>query len=192
MPTTNFQQWNPSQANQESDSGYAGDSQRAGGAATNAIFPSPLANKLFYQLSTMVAAMAGYLNSQGQNAQDTDLGVLIAAIQAAIAQQIATVTAAAVVLVPFSNTPIFDASRGTTFEMTLTGNVTSSSVVNARPGQRIAFIIHQDPTGGRTLVWAPNMFGTADVDPTANATSVHEFLVETDGNLRPLTAMTVS
>lgn len=190
MPTNNFLQWNPNQANQETDSQYNADSQRSGGAPVGVIFPSALANKLFYQLATMVAAMASYLVAQGQNAQDGNLATLAANIQAAIATQIANFPS--VVSVPFSSTPTFNAASGTTFEITLTGNVTSSTLSNVFAGQRITFIIHQDATGSRTFVFPTNVLSSGTIDPGVSNTSVQEFIVGADLNVRPLSAMTVS
>lgn len=66
----NFLQWNPTAANQEADAAYAADSQRSGGATTDAIFASNLGNKLFYQLSTFVAAMAAALTAKGYVTND--------------------------------------------------------------------------------------------------------------------------
>lgn len=70
MPSTNFIQFNPTGANMESDSGYSGDSQRSGGATSGAIFQSVLANKLFYQLSTFITAMAAMMVSKGFSPND--------------------------------------------------------------------------------------------------------------------------
>jgi len=76
---TNFLQWNPSQINQESDAEYLSETQRTGGAVSG-IFPSELANKLFYQVSTFVAALATALVNKGYEMQDTDLSTLITAM----------------------------------------------------------------------------------------------------------------
>ena len=62
---TDFLVWNPSAANQENDSTYSGDSQRISGAATPSEFAAPLANKLFYQTSLMVASLAQMLAAKG-------------------------------------------------------------------------------------------------------------------------------
>jgi hypothetical protein len=59
--------------------------------------------------------------------------------------------------VAFSSTPTFDASRGNTQKITLTGNVSSSSLANAATGEQINWIICQDGTGGRTFVWPSNV-----------------------------------
>ena len=52
MPSgsNNFQQWNPNQANQETDGEYLLDTLRVNGAVSG-LFPSITANKLFYQSS---------------------------------------------------------------------------------------------------------------------------------------------
>lgn len=76
---TNFLQWNPSQVNQESDASYLTDTQRVGGAVAG-IFPSQLANKLFYQVSTFVAALATALVNKGYEMQDTSLATLVTAM----------------------------------------------------------------------------------------------------------------
>lgn len=79
--STNFLQWNPSANNQKNDTDYGNDTQRSGGAATNALFPSTTGNKLFYQLSTMVAALGQVISDYGHNASDADLSNLITALK---------------------------------------------------------------------------------------------------------------
>ena len=75
---SNFLQWNPNLVNQENDTQYAADSMRAGGAGDPAIFPSATANKLFYQLSTFVAAFAQALTNKGYVITDASLPNLAA------------------------------------------------------------------------------------------------------------------
>ena len=71
MPgSTNFLQWNPNALNQETDSAYAGDSVRSGGAPANAIFASLLANKAFYQWAIFVAGFANMLANKGYSPND--------------------------------------------------------------------------------------------------------------------------
>ena len=74
--SSNFQQFNPGSVNQESDSAYTSDALRSGGITTDAIFASALANKLFYQLSTFVAAFAAALAAQGLVVSDANLATL--------------------------------------------------------------------------------------------------------------------
>lgn len=85
MPSTNFLQWNSSETNQETDAEYLADSQRLGGAPVGAVFPSPLANKIFYQLSTFCTAFANFMVANGQSASDASLSALQAAFAALLA-----------------------------------------------------------------------------------------------------------
>jgi hypothetical protein len=57
----------------------------------------------------------------------------------------------------FSTTPIFDASTGNAFKLTLTGNITSSSIPNAQTGELITLILCQDGTGSHTMTWPSNL-----------------------------------
>lgn len=74
--SNNFLQWNPSKTNQENDSAYAADSLRSGGITTDAIFGSPVANKLFYQVTTFVAAFGAAFASKGYAMSDASLTAL--------------------------------------------------------------------------------------------------------------------
>jgi len=77
--------------------------------------------------------------------------------------------------VTFSATPIFDASTASTFKLTLTGNVTSSTLANAVAGEPLAFEICQDATGGRTFVPPANVQGWLPIATAANACSLEVF-----------------
>ena len=82
--SSNFLQWNNGKVNQESDATYLADAQRTGGAPTNSTFASPLGNKLFYQLSTWVTAMAAMLAAKGYAVSDASLSTLSATLAAII------------------------------------------------------------------------------------------------------------
>ena len=103
--TNKFLQWNPTQANQETDDQYAADVQRSGGAVSG-IFPSATANKLFFQTTTMCAAIAQTLADKGYDVNDsnlTNLKKLITFITAnpyAILQLTGTLTLAYATLQP--------------------------------------------------------------------------------------------
>lgn len=93
MADTNFSQWNPTAANQETDAAYQANSQRTGGAGSGAIFPSILADKLFYQLGIWVRAMAlamvakGYSPTDGTTPYTADASSSTAATSLAIVLQ---------------------------------------------------------------------------------------------------------
>jgi len=77
--------------------------------------------------------------------------------------------------VAFSATPAFDASTAASFKLTLTGNVTGSTLNNAVAGEPISFEICQDATGGRTFVPPTNVLNMGTIVSTANACSTQEF-----------------
>jgi len=76
----------------------------------------------------------------------------------------------------FSTTPVFDASTASTFKLTLTGNVTSSTLTNAVAGEPLAFEICQDATGGRTFVAPTNIQGWVTIPTAANACVLETFI----------------
>lgn len=92
MATSNFKQWNPTAANQENDSAYNSDAQRTGGAPVGVAFPSATANKLYFQLSTMVAALGNFFVNQGVSVSDASLATLTTAIATALNAFVVAIT----------------------------------------------------------------------------------------------------
>jgi hypothetical protein len=90
----------------------------------------------------------------------------------------AVATSTSVNVVTFSATPTFDASLGNTQKITLTGNVTSSTLSNAATGQQINFLICQDATGGRTFTWPANVLGSMTIGSTASTCSAQNFIFD--------------
>lgn len=80
--------------------------------------------------------------------------------------------------VVFSTTPAFDASLGNAQKITLTGNVTGSTLINASAGEEIDFIVCQDSTGGRTFVWPANLKGGMTIGSTASKCSAQSFVFD--------------
>jgi len=80
--------------------------------------------------------------------------------------------------VTFSATPTFDASLGNTQKITLTGNVTSSTLSNATAGEQINFIIYQDSTGSHTFVWPTNVKGGMTIGSTLSTCSAQSFIFD--------------
>lgn len=83
--------------------------------------------------------------------------------------------------VTFISNPVFDALQSSSFIITLTGNVVSSTITNLKAGQLVAFVIKQDATGGRAFVWPSNARGGMDIGTDPNETSVQLFI--SDGTL---------
>ena len=73
---TNFLQFDPIKNNMLSDMVYQASSFRQQGAMTG-IASASAHNKLFYQLSTMVAALAQMMENKGYNIEDTSIATLV-------------------------------------------------------------------------------------------------------------------
>lgn len=80
--------------------------------------------------------------------------------------------------VTFSSTPTFDARLGNTQKITLTGNVTSSTLSNATAGEQVNFIICQDATGSRTFTWPSNVKGGMTIGSTASRCNAQNFIFD--------------
>jgi len=80
--------------------------------------------------------------------------------------------------VPYSATPVFDASLGDIQIITLTGNVTSSTLINAVQGQNISFFISQDAVGGRTFAWPSNVKGARDIKTGPSEETLEGFIFD--------------
>lgn len=89
---------------------------------------------------------------------------------------------------PFSSTPTFISlfTPIVAFAMTLSGNVTSSTILTTFAGQIVIFKITQNATGGFTFAWPTNVQNPGVIDPAANSKTVQAFYVSADGNLYPL------
>ena len=72
------------------------------------------------------------------------------------------------VAVAFSATPTFNAALGSTFKITLTGNVTSSTLAGAQAGQILIFEITQDGVGSRSFVWPANVLNPDAIEGSNN------------------------
>jgi hypothetical protein len=76
---TNILTWNPNQLNQQTDGQYAIELMRTDGAVSG-IYPSVIANKLFYQCSVMAAALAQAMVNKGYEMQDAVLADLVTSL----------------------------------------------------------------------------------------------------------------
>jgi len=84
-------------------------------------------------------------------------------------------------IVSFSATPTFNVLLGNTQKITLSGNVTSSTLTNAIAGQQINFVICQDASGGHTFQWPTNVRGGMTIGASASTCSAQSFIF--DGTL---------
>jgi hypothetical protein len=79
--------------------------------------------------------------------------------------------------VAFSATPTFMVTGAfQEFTMTLTGNVTSSTLAGAITNGVLIFQICQDSTGGRTFAWPTGFAAAATISPTAGSCTKQQFV----------------
>lgn len=81
----------------------------------------------------------------------------------------------ATVIVTFSAVPTFDTSLGSVFKITLTGNVTSSTLTNGANGGKYSIGVCQDAVGARTFVWPTVFNGSVAIDSAPNACTLETF-----------------
>ncbi len=80
--------------------------------------------------------------------------------------------------VSYSATPTFNATNYNHFKITLTGDVTSSTLSGATAGQTLKFILCQDSTGGHTFVWPASIKGGMVIGSTLSTCSVQTFIFD--------------
>lgn len=89
--------------------------------------------------------------------------------------------------VAFSATPTFDAGVTENWKMTLTGNVTSSTLIGAEAGMFLKWEICQDATGSRTFAWPSQLQNPITIVATANACTTEIFYYDGTNGLIPVT-----
>lgn len=82
MVSTNFLVFDEGKQNMMSDGDYSANTQRARGVTPGIAYPN-LHNKLYYQTSVMVKAIADFMVAQGANSNDKDVEQLTADISTA-------------------------------------------------------------------------------------------------------------
>ena len=190
MPgTTNFVEFNPTQSNQLSDSAYDSNALTTGGIQLDNILPSNWLNKIWRQANAFVTAFALMMANKGYSTSDVSVSTL-ASVLANILTQADLRTA--LQNISFSPTISLNAVQFDGFQVTMTGNITSLTIVTPSFGQKITLAFTQDGVGGRTVAFPSNVVSPGTPDTTPNTTSMQEFQVLSDLKLHPLGPMTVS
>lgn len=96
--------------------------------------------------------------------------------------------ASAVNAVAFSATPSFNLALGNYQTITLTGNVTSSTLASVKAGQTVTFHICQDATGSRTFVWPAVVHGATVIGSTLSTCTDQTFFSPDGTNLYAVAA----
>jgi hypothetical protein len=177
--------------NADTQANFLGSGYQLNGFVNGMAQPSQ-ANKLWRQSSMIAAAVANFVSNQLQInvIDDGNLAALITNLTNAIASA-AQGSASRLVSVAYSATPVFDASQGNSFEIVLTGNNTSATLINYTPGQSLTFIVKQDGVGTRVFT-PPTNLPMASIDGAASSTNVQHFIVDSGSNVYPKSPLMVS
>jgi hypothetical protein len=84
-------------------------------------------------------------------------------------------------VVTFGATPAFDLALGNRFEITLTGNITSSTFTHLKAGARGSIVYTQDATGSRTNVAPTGSANFCTISGTASVATTQLYEVAADG-----------
>lgn len=125
------------------------------------------------------------VNFANQNANTVLAGPSSGAAGPVTARALVAADIFARVVVPFGATVQFNAASAAspTFDLTLTGDVSSSTIINPTDGQVARFIIRQDGTGGHAFPWPTNAKGHSSVSVDPNTSSVQEFVYESSNTV---------
>jgi hypothetical protein len=79
-------------------------------------------------------------------------------------------------LVPFSPTPVFPGDTYTTWAITLSAEVTSSTLTGQVAGNLYTFIIAQNSTGGYLFAWPAAVINESSINPMPNSLTIQTFV----------------
>lgn len=79
-----------------------------------------------------------------------------------------------------------------TFDLTLTGDVTSSVALSPFAGQLVTFIISQNNAGNHAFTWPTTVKNAGIINPAANSITTQTFVARANGNLYPIGPQTYS
>ena len=181
--TTNFLQFNPSQANQETDAAYLADATRTGGALDGNGWPDVSANKTLYQVSTMTAALAQMLANKGFSVSDANYSALVS--------QLANILTTAdgrggLQNLSWSSSITLNAASFEGFAIPLQG-ATTLSLSGVSAGALYVALYTQDATGGRVVTFGSGFgAGAVQPDPAPYATSTQIFIANATLQLVPV------
>ncbi len=178
MASTNFKEWDPPLQNAQGDTAYSTETMRTGGAVLTALLPSAVFNKFAHQTAMFAAAFCTMLAQKSYTTSDENFNDLVAVLMNVRTNNDVK---ALIQTIAYATSINFDASIAGEFDLTLTGNVSSSTLNNVVAGQLLVFVITQDATGNRTFAWPANISNPGAIAPQAGVTSLQMFLVRGNG-----------
>ena len=180
--TSNFLQFNPTQATQETDAEYLADATRTSGALDGNAWPDVSANKVLYQVTTMTAALGQMLANKGFSVSDSNYAALVSQL----ANLLTTVDLRfGLQNLSWSSSIALNAQSFTAFAVPLQGS-TTLSLTGVVAGQVYVLLYTQDSAGSHAVTFGSGFgSGAAQPDPGANILSVQVFLADAALVLRP-------
>lgn len=183
MPgSNNFTVHNPTNANQQPDGTFAGDSLTTGGIGVDAIMPSAWMNARWYEDSVGFWALAQAMANKGY-VINKDNPATLAAVMANIFTN--NDVKPPLISVAYSPTPAFFANLANGFDIVLGGNVTGPTLTGQSIGQTITFIITQGATPF-SFIPPSNVNGWQPISMVANSVTIEQFIVKEDGTIWPV------
>jgi len=178
--SSNFQLFNPTQANQENDAAYVADATRLSGAIDGNEWPAASANKTLYQTACGIYALMQMMAVKGFVTNDTNAATLTAVL----ANILTTADLpGGLQSVAWSPSITLNTAHYGGFQVALAGE-TALDVTGQSIGEVIVILFAQDATGGRPVVYSVNFAGAAQPDPTPNVISAQAFKVNASGVLQ--------
>ena len=189
MGSSNFQLFNPTISNQETDAAYTADSLRSGGIQVDDILPSPFLNKIWYQAVTGVYALMQMMKNKGFTVSDAN--------PATLAATLANILTTADIKAPlqtvsFSPTLTFNCAVANGFYVVLYGNIASLALATPSIGQIYSLAFQQQSAGNYTVAFPSNVLSPGNIAGTVGKTSIQQFQVMPDGLFHPIGPMVVS
>lgn len=175
MGSSNFQIFNPTQANQETDAEYLADATRTGGALDGNAWPDVSSNKTLYQATIMVAALGQSLANKGFVISDASYSALVAALANILTS---ADLRTGVQNIAWASTVTLNVAKFLGFSIALTSSTTVAVGSGAAAGQLVVMIYSQGSAGGATVTFPSSFIGAVQPDPTANVTSCQVFIVD--------------
>lgn len=171
-------------ANVDTQANFAGSGYQTEGFGSG-LAESKQFNKVWRQASMVAAAITQFIANQlaVDINDDGNLTNLIAQFTAAVANAGEGIEA-----LGGGPTLSFNCANFVKFDVSLTQNITASSITGQEAGDVLFFIFHQDATGGRTFAW-PSQIPGGTIDLAPNATSVQAFIVDAAVNIQPFTTV---
>jgi hypothetical protein len=87
------------------------------------------------------------------------------------------------IIIDAAQTTTIDGVQSEMFVLNLDTSISTLRIRNLTPGLLYCFIVKQNYAGGHTVAWGDNVCNASAVDPRPNATTIQNFVANSDGKL---------